>query len=339
MSQFRRFSPRRFLLTVVTAIPFRREQKECLRRIEQISSSIVNTFTTFIRRSSYLLVNRSSISPLLKRLATRNGPDGETFARLSEHLFRHISKLRPSLYKSHVAELTKALADGGEVTMVTATLHALSRLSKSDPTIRLEKLVVFSFHLGIPPFSFTGLELTSYSSPVLVVSGNSLNVHSTTLEPVHRSKPNTQRRSSRWTRVVLARPTILLRYLISSHLSCLPLVHSSILEIALIVCALYLRPSSHYLHFSMLLSWRDQFLTDALDTATVSERVSHLAALSRLAHHAQDAFEAKSKEVTTFILRDVLMKDIDHVEDVRIFRAPLCRETDADTLLCDVCLS
>lgn len=59
-----------------------------------------------------------------------------------------------------------------------------------------------------------------------------------------------------------------------------------------------------------------QYFADALDTATVSERCSHLAALSRLARHAQDAFEAKSSEITTFLLKDVLMVPIEDGEEV-----------------------
>jgi hypothetical protein len=85
------------------------------------------------------MLNRSSISPLIKRLSVQSGSDSKIFAQVAERLLRHIAKLRPALFKSNVHELSKSLADGGEESLVTVALHSLSRLAKTDLVTRPEK--------------------------------------------------------------------------------------------------------------------------------------------------------------------------------------------------------
>ncbi|KAI5477658.1 hypothetical protein MNV49_006044 [Pseudohyphozyma bogoriensis] len=111
------------------------QQKDFLRRIEQISSTIVETFTYFLHAIAFLIVNRSSISPLLKRLQTRSGPEWEGFVENASYVLEFMSKHKPIMYKSHVAELTKALGDGKETQVVEIALHALSRLNKVDSLV------------------------------------------------------------------------------------------------------------------------------------------------------------------------------------------------------------
>ncbi|SGY76821.1 BQ5605_C005g03519 [Microbotryum silenes-dioicae] len=116
-------------------------QREYARRIEQINSSIVETFNWFIQSSAYLLINRSSIPTLLKRLRTRTGPDGQTTSNNAALVLEYISANRPVLYKAHVAELTKALF--GETAkddkLVEIALHALSRISKTERSVSIDK--------------------------------------------------------------------------------------------------------------------------------------------------------------------------------------------------------
>ncbi|KAL8280687.1 hypothetical protein RQP46_007010 [Phenoliferia psychrophenolica] len=109
--------------------------KDCTRRLEQVSSGIVDTFQHCLRQYAFLLVNRSSISPLLLRVRSPTGPDGPALASLASEVLGHISKHRPALYKSHAAELTKSLVDG----TADVALHALARLAKADRTFSLDK--------------------------------------------------------------------------------------------------------------------------------------------------------------------------------------------------------
>lgn len=113
-----------------------------MRRLEQVSSTIIDTFTNFIRSSSFLLLNRSSIPTLLKRLQSPSGPDGQLFADRAAAVLEFISKKRPELYQTHVAELTKVLsaAKGDkQEKVVEVALHAVSKLMKGDKTIIPDK--------------------------------------------------------------------------------------------------------------------------------------------------------------------------------------------------------
>jgi sister-chromatid-cohesion protein PDS5 len=116
-------------------------QRECLRRLEQISSTIVDTFVAFIRNSCFLLVNRSSIPSLLKRVQSRSGADSEAQSRAAVRVLEYVSKTRPELYRTHVAELSKTLGEGSSEGAVTVALHAISRLVKNDGTTVLDKYV------------------------------------------------------------------------------------------------------------------------------------------------------------------------------------------------------
>lgn len=122
-------------------MPVRLEQKETLRRVEQISSTILETFIFFLRNSVFLLINRSSIPGLLKRVqGGRSGADAESQAQKATIVLDYISKHQPALYKSHVAELTKALqGEGKEESVVETALHAASKLCKGDRTTSVDK--------------------------------------------------------------------------------------------------------------------------------------------------------------------------------------------------------
>ncbi|KAK4699468.1 sister chromatid cohesion protein PDS5, partial [Phenoliferia sp. Uapishka_3] len=107
--------------------------KDCTRRLEQISSTIVETFNHCLRRNAYLINNRSSISTLLARVKSPpSGPDGAAISAVAAMILSFVSKRRPALYKTHVAELTKSLGDGSPEQLVSVALHALSRLAKTD---------------------------------------------------------------------------------------------------------------------------------------------------------------------------------------------------------------
>lgn len=116
-------------------------QKDCTKRLEAISSSVAKTVLQCLRHYAYLIINRSSISTLILRVRLPSAPDGEAIAEAAVKVLRYVSKQRPALYKSHVAELVKSLGDGSSEQLVSVTLHALSRLAKVDRTFQPDKCV------------------------------------------------------------------------------------------------------------------------------------------------------------------------------------------------------
>ncbi|KAH0581979.1 hypothetical protein H2248_011642 [Termitomyces sp. 'cryptogamus'] len=104
---------------------------EFQRRVEQQAPNNANTLLTLLRRSSFRILNQSSIPTLIKRL-----PKGQSHT--NNHpliLLKFVSKHSPALYKSHISELTKAIADEKNVSVVEACLHALSGVLRWDPKL------------------------------------------------------------------------------------------------------------------------------------------------------------------------------------------------------------
>lgn len=115
------------------------EQKEVLRRVKELRSGLEETFTFFLRSIAYLLVNRSSISSLLKRAQSRPADADKSFAACAVRTLTEISKQRPSLYKSHIAELIKVLSNEKDEKLVQVALHALSRLYMVEKGLTVDK--------------------------------------------------------------------------------------------------------------------------------------------------------------------------------------------------------
>ncbi|KDQ60158.1 hypothetical protein JAAARDRAFT_711869 [Jaapia argillacea MUCL 33604] len=115
-----------------------------LRRAEQSSSAIVPTLSILIRRASLRIVNHSSIPTLVRRIQKGHRPTndnepsdeppsrGEVTANNAFLLLTFISKHCPQLYKPHIGELTKAIADEKNGMLVEATLQALAAVVKWD---------------------------------------------------------------------------------------------------------------------------------------------------------------------------------------------------------------
>jgi sister chromatid cohesion protein PDS5 len=89
----------------------------------------------FLRRSSLRVLNQSSIPTLVKRIQ-KGGNDSTGPASLPAHnsqiLLSFVSKHCPVLYKTHVGELTKAIADEKNPRLVEVCLQALSSVVQSD---------------------------------------------------------------------------------------------------------------------------------------------------------------------------------------------------------------
>ncbi|KAF8506492.1 armadillo-type protein [Hysterangium stoloniferum] len=94
---------------------------EFLRRVEQASSSIVGTMSVILRKGSLWTLNTSSIPSLLHRITHASVSeteandadigDIERYSRIAKHALAWISKHCPALYRPHVAELIKSLAE------------------------------------------------------------------------------------------------------------------------------------------------------------------------------------------------------------------------------------
>lgn len=116
------------------------EQKETLRRVEQISSTLLPTFLFFLRNTVYLLINRTSIPPLLKRLQGK-----DALAPLAGVVLEFVARHQPGLFKVHGAELSKALAGKeGEERVARIALHAAAKMGKGERGAVVEKWVVES---------------------------------------------------------------------------------------------------------------------------------------------------------------------------------------------------
>ena len=92
--------------------------------------------TVFLRKCSLRTVNQSSIPTLIRRVqkASENSNYSDT-ARSAECLLTFISKHFPALYKLHVGELTKAIADERNTKLVEIALQALSATVEWDPKL------------------------------------------------------------------------------------------------------------------------------------------------------------------------------------------------------------
>ncbi|EGO03586.1 hypothetical protein SERLA73DRAFT_46084 [Serpula lacrymans var. lacrymans S7.3] len=110
---------------------------EFLRRMEQSSSSILSTMTVFLRRATLRIVNQSSIPTLIKRIQKSGDSNAknQSSGKHAQTLLTYVSKHCPTLYKPHVSELTKSIADEKNPKLVEVSLHALASLVASDNTL------------------------------------------------------------------------------------------------------------------------------------------------------------------------------------------------------------
>lgn len=96
------------------------------------------TFSAILRRACLRIVNQSSVPTLVKRVQKGDG-DVTAQARLmadnAQILLSFVSKHNPALYKAHVGELTKAIADEKHPRLVEVCLQALSAVAKWDESL------------------------------------------------------------------------------------------------------------------------------------------------------------------------------------------------------------
>jgi len=85
--------------------------------------------SVLLRRASLRIVNQSSIPTLVKRV--QKG-DGQSSTHNAQTILTYISKHCPALYKPHVGELAKAIADEKNDILVVLSLQALAAVVKWD---------------------------------------------------------------------------------------------------------------------------------------------------------------------------------------------------------------
>jgi len=91
--------------------------------------------TILLRRASLRIVNQSSIPTLIKHVQRGDGGKksrGQSSAHHAQTILTYTSKHCPALYKPHVGELVKAIADEKNPILVEASLHALAAVVKWD---------------------------------------------------------------------------------------------------------------------------------------------------------------------------------------------------------------
>ena len=117
-------------------------QAEFTRRVEQASVTILPTMATLLRRASLRFINQSSIPTLVKHV--RNGDlneqsqsqsSADMSAKNAAIILTCISKYCPAMFRSHVPELVKSVADEKHNQLVEVSLHSLSALLQRDPSL------------------------------------------------------------------------------------------------------------------------------------------------------------------------------------------------------------
>jgi sister-chromatid-cohesion protein PDS5 len=139
---------------------------EALKRIEALSSSLVETFSIFTRRAGLLLVNCSSIRYLFKHIQKasdedamqENGDDvndeDSPIAKAASNarlLLETAAKYCPALFVPYLPELAKTLLEETDNTLLQVALHALSTLAVQDPTAfeRDAQVLDRAYNLGL----------------------------------------------------------------------------------------------------------------------------------------------------------------------------------------------
>ncbi|KAF8067855.1 armadillo-type protein [Lyophyllum atratum] len=147
---------------------------EFQRRVERQCPNLAPTLNTLLRRSSFRIINHSSIPTLIKRVQKGHGHSSgaaHTTATHAQTLLTFVSKHAPAFYKSHIGELTKAIADEKNPALVETGLHALAGVlqwdSKLFPTDKrtLERITRFALQ--------SNARLAKFAARILAVSGDS----------------------------------------------------------------------------------------------------------------------------------------------------------------------
>lgn len=109
-------------------------QNDLLKRISQQQPGVLETFTKVCRRASLWVVNRSSIHTLLQRTGK-----SDFIGAKAVKLLRYVSKHRPAILKTHIAELQKTLSDKLSTASVEAGIQCLAQASFGNASLKLDR--------------------------------------------------------------------------------------------------------------------------------------------------------------------------------------------------------
>lgn len=106
---------------------------------------------TLLRRASLRILNQSSIPTLIKRVQKAHGnvtSQAQGAANHAHTLLTYLSKLSPMLYKPHIGELTKAVADEKNTRLVEVCLQALAAVVRWDEKLAPTDKSVFEVYVS-----------------------------------------------------------------------------------------------------------------------------------------------------------------------------------------------
>ncbi|KAJ7207075.1 armadillo-type protein [Mycena pura] len=101
---------------------------EFAKRLDTLSSGLTTTMNFFLRQASLRILNQSSIPTLIKRVQKSNQLTCNNAMKLLTFVSKHI----PALYKSHMGELVKGVADEKHPGLVEVSLQALAAVIRWD---------------------------------------------------------------------------------------------------------------------------------------------------------------------------------------------------------------
>ena len=105
-----------------------KSMKDVLKRLEQVSKPLAQTFEILLRRAAYLFFNRSIV--VCTDTIARDPANGLSDA--AQLVLREISNSHPTLYKAHIAPMAKEI-EAAPLSIPLDNLKALSHFSKSYP--------------------------------------------------------------------------------------------------------------------------------------------------------------------------------------------------------------
>ncbi|KAI5453422.1 Sister chromatid cohesion protein pds5 [Naganishia albida] len=110
---------------------------DLLKRISQQQPGVLETFTKVCRRASLWVVNRSSIHTLLQRTGK-----SDFIGAKAVKLLRYVSKHRPAILKTHIAELQKTMSDKLSIASVEAGIQCLAQASFGNASLKLDSKTI-----------------------------------------------------------------------------------------------------------------------------------------------------------------------------------------------------
>ncbi|KAJ7810116.1 armadillo-type protein, partial [Mycena leptocephala] len=125
---FAKLNEQRLYKLFKTCMDLQTDLKGLVKATNEFTKRHRPTMNLVLRQASLRILNQSSIPTLIKRLQKTSGMAPENALRL----LTHVSKHQPALYKSHVGELVKGVADERHPRLVEVALQALAAVMRWD---------------------------------------------------------------------------------------------------------------------------------------------------------------------------------------------------------------